>query len=177
MDGGTHGSDGLRGRALINRGPRGAGPSTEGDHIMNDTNTTPAPGLPEALGDALTALAMAGPLLPDPHSREQAAAIVNSGRAALAEPHACTLRTYSIKVVKPLGPRQRKHTVLFYRTCADSRGEALAAMRAELDDRDNFTDCRGWRIVAVHESGDPRRIALDSAITCTPEQAAAWPTL
>ena len=87
------------------------------------------------------------------------------------------LRQYSIKVVKPLKARQRKHTVLFYRTCAESREQALAAMREQLNDRDAFTDCRGWRIVAVNEHGDPRRVWLDSSTTCTAEQAAAWPTL
>ena len=41
------------------------------------------------------------------------------------------MNLYRLSVVKPLEPRQRKHTVFWYRVGATSEAEAIAAWREE----------------------------------------------
>jgi hypothetical protein len=81
------------------------------------------------------------------------------------------MRIYRVQVLKPLEPRQRRHLVHMYRVGAESKEQAIAAVRAELADREH-TD--GWRIVGCNDFCAVDLVTLDSIFTCSKERAANY---
>lgn len=77
------------------------------------------------------------------------------------------LRLWRVYILVPLEPRQRKHTLRFYRVCAISDEAAKEIVQREiLDDRSD----NKLRIVNVREIGAINTPYYDGMITLTPAE-------
>lgn len=79
---------------------------------------------------------------------------------------------YRVYVAKPLGPRERKQSVLIYRVGAESPRSAVAAVRKQMEDPDRIYV--GYQIIDVERFGDVSGIVLDGVVNRTPAELAEW---
>ncbi len=85
-------------------------------------------------------------------------------KALLAKPELSIWRVY---LLKPLGPRERKHTVYCYRVGATDIDAAMSKVRAYCDDPIRAD----WQIISASRFGPCDSVVFDGTYTQTKEQA------